>query len=165
MTGGRTLDFDEWYERSAPRIAASLAAIVGDRDLARECTADACVKALVSWSRVAAMDAPDAWVLRVALNLARRRARRARRERETWSRVGAAPAAGAEPGDDELWRLVAALPERTRTAVVLRYVAGCTEPEIATAMGVSRGTVATSLHRARKQLGEQLNRSLEAHRD
>ena len=51
---------------------------------------------------------------------------------------------------------------RAPASEVLRFVAGWTEPEIAAAMGVSRGTVATTLHRARQQLNARLTETMEA---
>ena len=56
----------------------------------------------------------------------------------------------------EVWELVRALPERQRVAVVLRYVADLTEPDIAIAMGIARGTVASTLAAARERLAEIL---------
>lgn len=58
--------------------------------------------------------------------------------------------------DDQLWRAVARLAPRARTAVALRYVADLPEAEIAEIMGVARGTVAATLSSARKQLALQL---------
>lgn len=54
--------------------------------------------------------------------------------------------------DPELWAAVATLAERTRQVVVLRYVADLPEADIAAALGVTRGTVATLLSRARRNL-------------
>ncbi|WP_100349253.1 sigma factor-like helix-turn-helix DNA-binding protein [Luteimicrobium subarcticum] len=44
----------------------------------------------------------------------------------------------------------AALSPRARTAVALRYGADLAEAEVADAMNVTRGTVATTLFRARR---------------
>ena len=51
---------------------------------------------------------------------------------------------------------VADLPPRTRTAVALRYVADLTEAQVAEAMNVSRGTVASTLSSARQRLAAVL---------
>jgi RNA polymerase sigma-70 factor (ECF subfamily) len=48
------------------------------------------------------------------------------------------------------------LPERERVAVVLVYGVGYEQHEAAQVMNVTRGTVATLLHRARKHLAELL---------
>ncbi|MFI5258707.1 MAG: RNA polymerase sigma factor [Candidatus Limnocylindrales bacterium] len=51
---------------------------------------------------------------------------------------------------------VTRLPERERVAVVLVYGLGYEQEEAAAVMGVTRGTVATLLHRARRHLAERL---------
>jgi RNA polymerase sigma-70 factor (ECF subfamily) len=48
------------------------------------------------------------------------------------------------------------LPERERVAVVLVYALGYEQEEAAAVMSVTRGTVATLLHRARRHLAEGL---------
>lgn len=49
---------------------------------------------------------------------------------------------------DTLRRAIDRLPQRMRTAVVLRYFEDMTEAEIATALGVSLGTVKSTVSRA-----------------
>ena len=51
---------------------------------------------------------------------------------------------------------IARLPERERVAVVLVYALGYEQEEAAAVMSVTRGTVATLLHRARRHLAERL---------
>jgi RNA polymerase sigma-70 factor (ECF subfamily) len=148
-------DFPRWYEAVAPRLVARLTVVTGDRD-AVDATAEAFVKAYERRDRIGQAGNPAGWVFTVALNVARRRQRRAARERvlldlltTTWS------ATVAEPRAIEVWS-VARLPYRTRCAVTLRYLADFEEHEIAEVLGVTRGTVATMLHRARATLAEQL---------
>ena len=52
--------------------------------------------------------------------------------------------------------LVAPLPERMREVVVLRHVADLTEPMIADVLGISRGTVSSTLRDAHARLAERL---------
>jgi RNA polymerase sigma factor (sigma-70 family) len=61
-----------------------------------------------------------------------------------------------EPHDDALWAAVAALPDRTRQMVALRYVLDLPEADVAAALGVTRGTVASTLSKARQQLATVL---------
>ncbi len=112
------------------------------------------MRAMVRWDRVSGMDSPDGWVYRVAVNHAKRRMRRARMERLLLAkhrRADSLPAPAAET-----WDAVGRLPLRQRTAVVLRYVVDMPESEIAVVMGVTRGTVASTLSDARKHLGRNL---------
>lgn len=53
-------------------------------------------------------------------------------------------------------RAIAALPERERLAVTLVYALGYSQEEAAAALGVRRGTVASSLFRARTKLTHAL---------
>jgi RNA polymerase sigma-70 factor (ECF subfamily) len=53
---------------------------------------------------------------------------------------------------DTVRRALAALPEHLRVAVVLRYYAGLSEREIATAIRRRPGTVKSRLHEARRRL-------------
>ena len=139
--------FEAWYERERPRVLGACAALSGDIDLAAEATDEAFVRACERWGRVGRLDAPGAWVQVVALNVVRRRSRRRPPHPEV-----AASAHPPELPEQELWEAVRALPDRQRLAVVLRYVGDLPEAQIAAAMGVSRGTVASTLSDARARL-------------
>jgi RNA polymerase sigma factor (sigma-70 family) len=143
-------DFDEWYADQRPRVYVSLLALSGDADLAAEATDEAFTRAVAQWRRVRAMDSPGGWTQRVALNVLRRRMRRRRFESRLLPRLVGRDHETMPTG--EVWDLVRALPERQRIAVVLRYVADLTEPDIAIAMGIARGTVASTLAAARARL-------------
>jgi RNA polymerase sigma factor (sigma-70 family) len=152
-------DFSRFYDEEHPRVYGSMLALCGDPEVAADITADAFAKALVSWRRVAPMERPGGWVYKVALNMMRRRFRRRSREREiyaaTFHEVEQVTGAPDVTGLD-VWVHVRALPNRQRHAIVLRYVADLTEPEIAGVLGVSRGTVASNLADARRSLAAQL---------
>ena len=144
-------DFDEWYADQRPRVYVSLLALSGDADLAAEATDEAFTRAVAQWRRVRTMESPGGWTQRVAVNVLRRRMRRRRFETRLLPRLVGRDHEMMMP-TGEVWDLVRALPERQRVAVVLRYVADLTEPDIATAMGITRGTVASTLAAARERL-------------
>jgi len=144
------LDFDDWYAAQRPRVYLAMLALSGDADLAADVTDEAFTRAVANWNRVSAMESPGGWVQRVALNVARRRLRRGRTERRLLRTIGGP--SDVSPPTGEIWDLVRELPERQRVAVVLRYVADLTEPEIAIAMDIARGTVASTLAAARERL-------------
>ena len=155
-TRGEPPDFDDWYRQEFPRVSRAMALATGDPGLGEEAAAEAFAVALVHWGRVRRMESPGGWVYATALNQIRRSWRRGvleDRYRERQRQVHAPP---PEPPDTALWRAVAALSPRARTAIALRYVADLTEADVAAAMNVSRGTVATTLSRARTQLAAQL---------
>ncbi len=149
--------FESWYRAEHPRVLAAMAVVARDPEVAREVTAEAFARALERWDRVSAMGSPGGWTYRVALNLVRRRARRAALEHRLLRRMAAGDGSAGVPDHAvEVWQAVTALPPRMRTAVALRYLGGLTEAEVATTMGVAAGTVAATLHDARRRLAHLL---------
>lgn len=146
------LAFEPWYLREHPKVVAALTWVAGDPDVATEATDEAFARAYADWRRVAGMASPGGWVYKVALNLVRRRMRRAALER----RALVPPPSVAQVVDRDIWKVVQQLPERQRVAVVLRYLLDLPEKEVAAAMGVSRGTVASALAAARQRLAAWL---------
>lgn len=57
---------------------------------------------------------------------------------------------------DNLDKALDAMPEKLRNPVVLHYMEGCTQAEIAEQLGVSPGTVASRLSRGRERLQNEL---------
>jgi RNA polymerase sigma-70 factor, ECF subfamily len=147
--------FDAWYSREHDRMIATLLLVTGDLELAAEGVDEACSRALERWDRVVAMNSPSGWVYRVALNHARRVARRRSMERRLLRKL--VPIPSLPSAAEEIWELVGLLPLRQREVVMLRYVAGLPESEIGSTLGISRGTVSSTLHDARQQLGRLLN--------
>ncbi len=151
------IEFASWYRTEYPRVVNALTLLTGDRQVSADAASEAFVRALAKWDRVSKMDRPGGWLYKVALNDARRRLRRSTRDSSVAADLGWTPTTSApvEP-DHELWNAVSRLPDRTRSAVVLRYVADLTEAGIAEALGVQRGTVATMLRRAHEALAADL---------
>ncbi len=141
--------FEVWYRREHPRLVTLLAASTGDVTLATEAADEALARAFERWRRVSQMETPAGWTYRVALNIVRRRARKHALERMTFSRLRTDDVPGPT---GELWLLVADLPPRQRTAVLLRHVGQLTEQEVADVMGVARGTVSSTLRTAYQRL-------------
>ena len=150
--------FDDWYRVLRPRVVATLAAACGSFDDATDATDEAFATALERWDRVRVMDNPDGWTYRVALNLTRKRVGRRSRERELLVRPGDDGAPHDDLGSAFLEDLVSGLPPRMREVIVLRHVADLTEPAIASALGISRGTVSSTLRDAHERLARQLDR-------
>lgn len=65
----------------------------------------------------------------------------------------------AQEDDGALSMAMDALAEKLRTPLLLRYMEGFTEKEIAQALGVTLPTVKSRLHRARRALREELGDS------
>lgn len=137
-----------------------MALATGDPGLGEEAAAESFALALLHWSRVGAMASPGGWVYATALNQVRRSWRRHLLETRYLRHVRLEDVPAPDEPDTALWRAVGELSPRARTAVALRYVADLSEGEIAAAMNITRGTVATTLSRARKQLAAQLRPAL-----
>jgi RNA polymerase sigma-70 factor (ECF subfamily) len=104
------------------------------------------------------------WLRKVTMNRCIDQARR----RKLRPRIGIEdipePSVTAEPGDpllrDALQRLVAALPQKWRMVVVLRYQEDMEPAEIAELIGAPLGTVKSQLHRALSVLREKMTRRM-----
>jgi RNA polymerase sigma factor (sigma-70 family) len=152
------VSFEAWYEAEHPRLLGLLCAATGDLDAAAEATDEAFARALARWDRVSQMESPSGWTYRVALNAVRKQMRKRTRER----RHADAEVRGFVPASrPEVWDAVRELPARQAEAVLLRYVADLPEAEIARAMRVKRGTVASLLSSARARLALLLADELE----
>jgi RNA polymerase sigma-70 factor (ECF subfamily) len=147
-------EFEEWYRTHHAGVVTSLLLVSGNVDLARDAVDEAFTRAFARWDRVRKMDSPTGWTYRVAFNALRRAQRRAAVEGRLLARHRPAP--DVPPPASGAWHLVRSLPVRQRTAVVLRYVADLTEGDIATAMGVTRGTVSSTLADARRHMAERI---------
>jgi RNA polymerase sigma-70 factor (ECF subfamily) len=105
------------------------------------------------------------WLFQIANNLCRDRARRRRVEegyRETMrEQLRNDPASLGPPALDlrlDMHRRLAALPERLREVLLLRYYHHLSEQEIADVVGIPRGTVKSRLHTAVRTLrGQELD--------
>jgi RNA polymerase sigma-70 factor (ECF subfamily) len=147
--------FEAWYGREHDRMIATLLLTTGSLELAIEGTDEACSRALERWDRVGVMEAPSGWVYRVAINHARRIARRRRYEERVFRKTE--EPTQLPPHASEIWDLVASLSERQRQVVILRHVAQFKEAEIGEVLRISRGTVSSTLHDAHQRLGRLLS--------
>lgn len=152
---GSTLSFASFYAAEAKRLVATFVVIAGTRHVAEDVVAEAFVRAYERWPRVSRMESPSGWIYRVAMNLLRRRRRREALEQRLLRRVPPADPQVIEI-DPDLWAAVEALPPRARAAVGLRYVADLTEREVAEVLEIAPGTVAATLHDARRRLAQQI---------
>ena len=76
--------------------------------------------------------------------------------------VAAPSTTGATDASLDVARLLDALPETQRSAVVLRYCQDLEEGEVAEILGCPRGTVKSRLHHAMARLAELARGALEA---
>jgi RNA polymerase sigma-70 factor, ECF subfamily len=151
-------DFDRLYEETYPRLFGTLVTLLRDRAAAEDCVQEAYLRAFRAWPRWRP-DAPvEAWLHRIAINVAVSHIRRERvRSAVALLRRSPTEAPGpAEIGDPDLLAELRALPPKQAAALVLRYVHGYSNREIGQALGVPERTVASRLAAARTKLQERL---------
>lgn len=153
------------YER---RVFALAVMILRNREGADDVTQDAFVRAFERLDLYDVRRPFYPWLATITVRLSRnwlaRHSPGARRETpiqpESSAYASAAPAAldvlVAEDEGRHLWRLVERLPLGERTAVVLHYRQELSVNEVASAIGVTAGTVKTLLFRARQHLRASL---------
>ena len=151
---GATLDELERLYRSRFEVFARVAAsVTGDSDRARDAVQEAFATA-VRKRRSYRGDGPlEAWVWRIVLNAARSDVRQSS---PTVEHEDAASTNGHPERDAELRVALARLPERQRTAIFLRYYADLDYAAIGDALGISTGTVASTLNAAHTALRTRL---------
>lgn len=141
----------------AYRVAGKL---LGDHAAAEDCAAEALARTFARWLRVRELPYREAWVLRVASNLAIDMARRRPPVVEAPQPIEVEDATATRLA---LAAALRALPSRQRDTVVLRYLNDYSEAQVAEALGISSGTVKTHLKRGlealRGRLGEEFGRN------
>jgi RNA polymerase sigma-70 factor (ECF subfamily) len=138
-------DFTAFYGAYFKRLLGSLVLYTGDRELAMDLAQETMARAYRDWRKVSRLDAPPAWLHRVAFNLANSAFRRKVVERRSARRTRDPQLDGHYDRDTAavvvVRDLVASLPPRQKTALVLRYYADMAVAEVADVMGCAEGTV------------------------
>jgi RNA polymerase sigma-70 factor (ECF subfamily) len=155
----RDAEIEGVYRRRYGRFLRVAVAILRDERAAEEAVHDAFVRALRHRGGFRERGSLEAWLWRIVVNEARRRRvveQRARLASESNETDWSAPAATGDHDSGVLDAIIAALPERQRLALFLRYYADLDYDAIATTLGVKPGTVAATLHAAHAALRRQL---------
>jgi RNA polymerase sigma factor (sigma-70 family) len=171
--------FAGFYRASHQRCLRAVTAGVGQPDLAEDLVAEAFTRALMSWPKIRDHPAPEAWVVRTALNAGTSWWRRHRREvplgdheatapqrwepGESGERLGSGPGPVASPA---VLAALRALPRRQREVIALRVFLDLDIATTARMLGIAPGTVGAHLSRAvatlRAALPDQLTTGQEA---
>ncbi|HEX3510637.1 MAG TPA: RNA polymerase sigma factor [Solirubrobacteraceae bacterium] len=148
--------FQRFLDEHRVAVWRFLVASVGPSD-ADDCFQETFISALRAYPKLGRDSNLRAWVLtiahRKALDVYRARARHAVpvAEPEQFERDSQPPPAAR---DEELWGAVEDLPQRQRSAVVLRFVGDLAHREIAAAIGCSEDAARRSLHEGLAKLRE-----------
>jgi RNA polymerase sigma-70 factor, ECF subfamily len=146
-------EFAAFYAGSYRRLLGQLFAVTGDLAEAENVLQEAYARAFVRWSRVRGYDRPEAWVRRVALNLAAMADRSLRRRARALLRLGPPPVVPElSPELLDLRDALAALPLGQRQVIVLHHLVGLPVEEVARELRLATGTVKSRLARGRAAL-------------
>ena len=191
LAGELAADLDGSFERVVrtyqDRLFSFALRVTGNREDAEEVAQDAFVRAYRALStypadRVRAL-ALQAWLYRITLNVARNKLRgkrarvvsidnggaegeAARRAWEAPDDPDSRPDSRFEHAEErrDIASLVSTLPERYRSALILRYVEGMRLEEVATVLEQPVGTVKSNVHRAVNLLRRAISDSRRAKR-
>lgn len=163
VRGGDRSAFEPIVRRYQRRLFGLALMMTREASGAEDVTQDAFIRAFVHldsydirrpfypWLSTIAVRTAQNWLVRHSRTLAREGA-------ELSSAPGVAVTPDplneliADETDRALWQAVSGLPSGERTAVILHYRQGMSVAEIASALGVTTGTVKTQLFRARRTL-------------
>jgi RNA polymerase sigma-70 factor (sigma-E family) len=150
----------ELYHASYRRLVTQMYAFTTDLTEAQDVVQEAFARALARPGGLSDVDAPEAWLRTVALNVVRRRWRRRQildtillRDRPVAQLVASAPS----PERADLQAALAELPRQYREVIVLHYLADLAVDEVARLLEVPVGTVKSRLSRARAALAARLH--------
>jgi RNA polymerase sigma-70 factor (ECF subfamily) len=140
--------FAELFRRHWPRAHRAAWLVVHDATAAEDVAQEAFLAAVRSLDRFDRRRPFGPWLHRIVVNRAidYARARELRREVAVVGAEPAAPPDRAAP-DDTLLAALAALSPDPRAVIVMRHLLGFTPGEIASALGLPRGTVNSRLRR------------------
>jgi RNA polymerase sigma factor (sigma-70 family) len=145
--------FEEFFAAERARLFGALVVMTNDRAEAEEILQDAFLTVWERWERVAAMEEPVGFLYRIAMNLFRKRLRRAA--------VAVRKAVHLLPRGDELAdveirdeavRLLERLTPRERAALVVTAYLGYSSEEAGELLGIRASTVRVLTNRARAAL-------------
>jgi RNA polymerase sigma-70 factor (ECF subfamily) len=152
-------DFSAIYRDHYPRVVRLAAAMVGDRDAARDIAQDVFIAVLRGPPGFRGDAVLGTWIYRITLRTAARYTARHRRH------AGPTVHADELPGDSsaeaatelaELLRALSSLPLASRSVLSLIAIEGLSQEATAEILGLPIGTVWSRLSTARRQLHEAL---------
>lgn len=155
------MDFDTFFANSWSEMLARAVVLSGSRQDAEDAVQEAYAAALSGWDRISTYDNPGAWVYKIVRQRLWKSARR-------WRKVSV-----LSPEDLTSWRATEGdperfteatmaltalkeLPHRQRMVMIMHCLHQMDQKEIADELGLTRGSVAASIHKARRKLEKAL---------
>ncbi|MFE0363634.1 SigE family RNA polymerase sigma factor [Streptomyces griseoaurantiacus] len=151
-------EFTAYVEERRASLYATAYHLTGDRFEAEDLLQSALFSTYRAWDRITDKAAVGGYLRRTMTNLHisawRRRKLNEYPTEELPETAGDTDAMRGTELRAVLWQALARLPELQRTMLVLRYYEGRTDPEIADILGISVGTVKSSIWRSLRRLRE-----------
>jgi RNA polymerase sigma-70 factor (ECF subfamily) len=147
--------FEEFFERLHRRLHAAIWLVTRDLQEAEEITQDAFLRVWERWDRVGALDDPEGYLFRTAMNVFRSRKRRAALAiRRVVRQTSPDDLIESIERREVLVQALASLTPRERAAVVMTDVLGFSSEEAGAALGIKPVTVRVLASRGRGRLQE-----------
>ncbi|MFD5553657.1 SigE family RNA polymerase sigma factor [Streptomyces sp. NPDC127068] len=150
--------FTAYVQERRASLYATAYHLTGDRFEAEDLLQSALFSTYRAWDRISDKAAVGGYLRRTMTNLHisawRRRKLNEYPTEELPETAGDTDAMRGTELRAVLWQALARLPELQRTMLVLRYYEGRTDPEIAEILGISVGTVKSSIWRSLRRLRE-----------
>ncbi|MFI9807835.1 SigE family RNA polymerase sigma factor [Streptomyces sp. NPDC052301] len=151
-------EFTAYVQERRASLYATAYHLTGDRFEAEDLLQSALFSTYRAWDRISDKAAVGGYLRRTMTNLHisawRRRKLNEYPTEELPETPGETDAMRGTELRAVLWQALARLPELQRTMLVLRYYEGRTDPEIADILGISVGTVKSSIWRSLRRLRE-----------
>ena len=177
-TMGQALDFERLVEFYRPRIFRFALASLRDRDAAETVVQDCFLRAHGAYHSFRGDCSLQTWLMEIAINLIRDQARNRRWQFWRKTRNATLPVEEvsliSSPSRNEspellallkqevasVWAAAELLPDRQRTVFLLRFVEDMDILEIASAIGMTEGTVKQHLFRALQSVRARMRRKI-----
>jgi RNA polymerase sigma factor (sigma-70 family) len=153
---GRDDSIESFYREHAAAVYGFLVSLCHDRTWAEDLMQDTFTKATLAMGGYRG-GSPRAWLFAIARNVFLDDVRR--RRPIPVEQIAGEVTEGSDVAEvDAVHRVLAVLPERQRTALVLSDYAGFTAAEVASILGVTPGAARVLIHRARYAFRERYER-------
>ncbi len=159
---GDTAAFAPLVERYQAQVLAFAASMLRDREEARDAAQEAFIQAFIGLASFDDRRSFRSWLLGIVAKRCLDRLRKQRTFFRFVTRYQEEVPLCDPPveGEDRVYRLLARLPARQRLVIWLSAVGGCSNTEIAQALGCSESTVRVHVCHARKQLQKEIHGEL-----
>ncbi|MBC3839300.1 sigma-70 family RNA polymerase sigma factor [Streptacidiphilus sp. 4-A2] len=150
--------FAEFWTRTSTGMVAKAVMLCGHVQDAEDAVQDSYIEAAKVWDRIGGYQSAEGWVYKVMRQRLWKTARARSRHRKALLQLPVPPGATQLENDtaSEVLAALALLPHQQRMVLLLCCVDRLTQEEVATMLGIRRGTVANHLFKARRTLAAAL---------